>query len=303
MARRAHLTRGTAIALAGYLFTTLGLQAQNISVGGGNKAPDPNIPLSFEVATIKPNKEGGTNQSIRRQPGGLFTVVNMPVRTLITFAYQLQSYQLVGGPSWVGDDRFDIVAKMAGDPPPVAPQAGADHMMLATRTLLAERFKLVLRRETRELDIYALTMARPGGKPGPAMKVSTQDCSPEALKARAGAAPNTLKPIFCGIRASAPGKVSFSGMPISFYTTFLAGPAGRFVVDRTGIEGNWDFDLSYAPPPPVGQLPPGATPPPIDTNLPDLFTAVQEQLGLRLQATKGPVDVIVIESIQQPIPD
>src|SRR6188768_2088384 len=84
-------------------------------------APDPNIPVYFEAASIKPSDPAAQGQSIRRQPGGRFNAVNMPARMLITFAYQLQGFQLVGGPSWLPNDRFDIVAKMEGDPPPVLP--------------------------------------------------------------------------------------------------------------------------------------------------------------------------------------
>jgi len=137
------------------------------TVSSSAPAPDPNVPVYFEAASIKPSDSSTPGSSIRRQPGGRFNTVNVPARMLITFAYQLQGYQLVGGPSWLPNDRFDIVAKMDGDPPPVRPGTGPDQTMLALRTLLADRFKLKVHRETREMDIYALTMARPGGKPGP----------------------------------------------------------------------------------------------------------------------------------------
>src|SRR5688572_4857049 len=154
---------------------------------------------------------------------------------LITFAYQIQGYQLVGGPDWINSERFDIVAKMEGDPPPVAPGTGADHMMLATRTLLADRFKLVVRRETRTMDIYALTMAKPGGSPGPALKPASGDCSPQALAARRGApppAPGTA-PLVCGIQGQ-PGRIRFGGYPLSLFANGISNQVGRAVVDRTG---------------------------------------------------------------------
>jgi hypothetical protein len=111
-------------------------------------APDPNVRLSFEAASVKPSDPKARSWSgIRRQPGGRFNTFNTPVRLLITFAYQIQGYQLVGGPDWISNTRYDIVAKMEGDPPPVRPGTGADHMMLATRTLLDERFKLKVHRE------------------------------------------------------------------------------------------------------------------------------------------------------------
>ena len=122
---------------------------------------------TFEVATVKRNTSGPGNSLLRRLPGGRLTATNMPVRPMITFAYQLAQYQLVGGPSWISSDAFDVVAKMEGDPAPVAPGTGTDPMQLALRDLLADRFKLKAHRETRQMDIYALVMAKPGGTTGP----------------------------------------------------------------------------------------------------------------------------------------
>jgi len=232
-------------------------------------------------------------------------VISTPVRQLIIFAYQIQSYQLVGGPDWIANERYDITAKMEGDPPPVAPGTGADHMMLATRSLLADRFKLLVRRETREMDIYALTMARPGGKPGPALKPASGDCSPEAFAARRGAPPPPPGPggmpaVVCGIMQG-PGRIRFGGYPLSLFATGISNQVGRAVVDRTGLAGNWDFDLTYAPDL-QGQLVNGQ-PVAVDPDAPSLFTAVQEQLGLKLDSTKGPVEVLVIERVERPTPD
>jgi uncharacterized protein (TIGR03435 family) len=175
-------------------------------------------------------------------------------------------------------------------------------MMLAMRSLLADRFKLVVRRETRELDIYALIMAKPGGKPGPALKPSTTDCAAQMKASRGGGPPpGPNDPVSCGSRQNF-GRVQFNGMPLSIFANGIAGQVGRMVIDRTGLPGNWDFELNFAPERPLGG-PPGAEPPPVDPNLPTLFTAVQEQLGLKLDATKGPVEVLVIDSMQQPTTD
>src|SRR6476619_8371971 len=102
-------------------------------------APQDAAPPAFEVATVKPNKSGDGRQFIQRQPGGRVTVTNMPVRALITFAYQLAPFQLVGGPSWLVSDRFDMVAKLEGNPEFPAPGAGPDPIQLAMRTLMADR--------------------------------------------------------------------------------------------------------------------------------------------------------------------
>jgi uncharacterized protein (TIGR03435 family) len=264
---------------------------------------------TFEAASVKPNKSGELGGFVRRQPGGRFTVTNMALRPLITFAYQLQSMQLIGGPSWVSDDRFDIVAKMEGDPPAVMAGSGPDQMQLALRTLLADRFNLSVHRETRDMDVYALVMARPGGKPGPALKPSTQDCSPQAFQARRGSpppgppAPNA--DVFCGMRGS-PGRLQLGGLPLSQLANGLQGLAGRIVIERTGLSGNWDAEVTFAPEGrggPPGGPPPDVNLPPIDPNAPNIFTALQEQLGLKLESTKAPIDVLVIDRVEQPTPD
>jgi uncharacterized protein (TIGR03435 family) len=272
-------------------------------------AQEPASP-SFEVATIKVNKSGALNQFIQRQPGGRVTVTNLPVRFLITFAYQLAQFQLVGGPSWIATDRFDMVAKLEGNPEFTPQATGPDPIQLAMRSLLADRFKLKAHRETREMDIYALVMAKPGGAPGPGLKKSDVDCQAIA-RARRGQPPSGPPPIPagggpipCSIMGT-PGMIRFGGFPISQITQMLGGQTGRMVVDRTGLTGNWEFVLTYAPPqggpPPGAQLPPGVPAP--DPDAPSLFTALQEQLGLKLESTKGPVDVTVIDAIEHPTED
>jgi bla regulator protein blaR1 len=263
-------------------------------------APDPSVPIYFEAASVKPNRNSDPGGSVRRQPGGRFNAVNMPVRALAIFAYQIQAFQLVGGPAWAGTDRFDIVAKLAADPPPVAPGAGPDHMMLATRTLLADRFKLVVRRETRQMDIYALVRARPGGALGPALRQSTSDCSPAAVTAARRGGPQSPQ-VFCGGRMG-PGRIQLGAAPLSQFANGLSGQVGRIVVDRTGLTGNWDFEITFAADPPRGGSA-GAETPPVDTGAASLFTAIQEQLGLKLEPMKGPVEVLVIDSVQQPTAD
>jgi bla regulator protein blaR1 len=267
---------------------------------------EPATPMAFEAASIRPNKSGDFSQFIRRQPGGRMTVTNMPLRVLITFAYQLQQQQLIGGPSWVANDRFDIVAKMEGDPAPVAPGAGPDPLMLAMRTLLTERFKLVTHKDTRELDVYALTRARPDGKLGPAIKPSTTDCAALMSGRRGGGPapppPDPNGPVVCGLRGSI-GRISMGGFLVSEFARSLQGLAGRLVIDRTGLTGPHDLELTFAQDRPNGPLPPGVELPPVDPNAPNLFTALQEQLGLKLESTKAPIEVLVIDSVEQPALD
>jgi uncharacterized protein (TIGR03435 family) len=262
----------------------------------------------FEVATIKMNRSGELRQFIQRQPGGRVTVTNMPVRQLITFAYQLAPFQLIGGPSWMASDRFDMVAKLEGDPAFGPPGSGPDPIMRAMQTLLADRFQLKLRRETREMDIYALVVAKPGGAPVAGLKKSEIDCA-EMARARRGQPPPQGPPpipagggpIPCSIMGT-PGLIRFSGFPISQITTMLGAMTGRMVVDRTGLTGNWEFVLTFAAEQ-RGQPPPGVDLPPVDPGAPSIFTALQEQLGLKLDATKGPVDVTIVDSIEHPTED
>jgi uncharacterized protein (TIGR03435 family) len=257
---------------------------------------------TFEVASVKANKSGDGNGNLRGLPGGRVQATNMPVRPIITFAYQLAGYQLVGGPSWLTTDRYDLIAKLEESANAVQPfvpgSTTPNAMQLALRNLLVERFKLRTHRETREMDIYALVMARPGGGPGPGLKPTTQDCSKAVESAQRPGAPPPGAPgqPFCGI-AGTPGRVRFGGLPASSFATALTGPAGRMVVDRTGMTGSWDFELTFAP------ENRGPDAPPADPNAPSFFTAIQEQLGLKLEATKGPVDVVVIDSIEKATED
>ena len=257
---------------------------------------------TFEVASVKANKSGESNGNMRALPGGRVAATNMPVRPLITFAYMVAGYQLIGGPGWLASDRYDFIAKLeegsANAVQPFIPGSTTPNaMQLALRNLLVERFKLRTHRETREMDIYALVMARPGGGPGPGLKPTTQDCSKPVEPPRPGApAPGAPGQPFCGISGT-PGRVRFGGLPASSFATALSGPAGRMVVDRTGMTGSWDFELTFAP----ENRAPDA--PPADPNAPSFFTAIQEQLGLKLESTKGPVEVLVIDSVERPVED
>jgi uncharacterized protein (TIGR03435 family) len=258
---------------------------------------------TFEVATVKPNKSGEPRQFIQRQPGGRVTVTNMPLRALITFAYQLAPFQLVGGPSWLAADRFDMVAKLEGNPEFPAPGSGPDPIQLAMRGLMADRFKLKTHHETREMEIYALVTVKPG-VPGPALKPATTDCAAQAKAGpRAGGPPQPPASgvVPCGIMGS-PGIIRFGGFPLSQLATMLSGQSGRMVVDRTGLAGSWEFELHFAAEQ-RGQPPPGVDVPAPDPDAPSLFTALQEQLGLKLESTKAPVDVLVIDSAEPPTPD
>jgi uncharacterized protein (TIGR03435 family) len=255
---------------------------------------------SFEVASVKPNKSGERPMSLQIQPGGRLNITNVPVRVMIRNAYQLQDFQIVGGPDWLATDRFDITAKAEGNP--TGPQ-----MSLMLRTLLAERFTLTLHNETRELPIYALVMARAGGRLGPQIRKGVFDCGPLRNGPPPPPTPGPRSPddpFNCGFRVG-PGRMIGRGSTMVALAASLSTWVNRVVLDRTGLAGDFDLDLEWTPDRmPQGPPPPGAPPlPPIDPNGPSLFTAVQEQLGLKLESTRGPVEVLVIDGAEQPTPD
>jgi uncharacterized protein (TIGR03435 family) len=272
------------------------------------QAPEPAAKVSFEAASVKPNASGERNTSVRRLPGGRFTATNVPVALLVRMAYQLQPFQIQGAPPWFGTDRFDVVARMEGDPPP--PAVGStkpDPVMLALQTLLAERFTLSVHWETHDLQIYALVLARADGKLGPNIRSAAVDCTAAAVASAAAAKegkplnPNTADRVSCGMRNSN-GRIMFGGYPMSFFALGLANEVGRTVTDRTGLAGKWDFELTYTRDR-VRQPDITNSPPADDPDGASLFTALQEQLGLKLESTKGPVRLLVIDRIEQPTPD
>ena len=282
-----------------FLARTIAATVIVTAVSAQTPAPSADKPIAFEAASIKPNDGSSPGQRIFFGANGVLTVTNIPLRGMITTGHSIQAYQLIGAPAWVNDDRWDVLARLpAGTPIGPPPGGGPGAGVLALRALLEERFKLKVHRETREMDIYQLVMARPGGKPGPELKQAGPECTPEGMAARKQLPPEQQTPLFCGIRGLGPGKTALMGMPMSFYANNLTGTVGRYVVDKTGLEGRWDFTLTYQP------MPLGANPAPAaDSNVPNLFTALQEQLGLKLEAARGPVDVLVIDSVDRPTPD
>jgi uncharacterized protein (TIGR03435 family) len=286
----------TTLAVIGVVAVSVASSARQVP------APTPEA-VAFEVASVKVNRSGDTGSRFRREPGGRLVITNQPLRSLIMFAYELQGYQLVNAPSWTADERYDIIAKLAVDPPVTPPGSGPGPFNHAVRLLLEDRFKMNARRDTRQLDIYALVMARPDGKPGPALTQTTQDCAPLMEALRRGGRPPAPQPggpeVMCGMRMTS-GRVVAGGFPIGPLATSLANQLGRYVVDRTGLTGGWDFTLTFLPDRAPAQT---SDAPAIDPNAPSLFTALQEQLGLKLESTKGPVDVVVVDSIERAVED
>ena len=271
-------------------------------VGPSLRAQTP-ATAAFEVASVRPNKSGDGRVMLGAQPGGGFNATNVPLRLLLRQAFNVQDFQIVGGPDWIGSDRFDVIAKA-----PEGVEFTADVMRSMLRSLLVERFTLAVHNETRDMPVYALMKARTDGKLGAGLTPATIDCA--ALGGRRGGGPPPAPPqpgqkMECGMMIG-PGKLNAGGMPMSNLATALAPQVGRIVLDKTELTGNYDFELTYAPEA-IGSVggPPliNGGPLPVDPNAPNLFTALQEQLGLKLDSQRGPVDVVVIDRIEQPVAD
>jgi len=248
----------------------------------------------FDVASIKRNLSGNEGSRGRIQPGGRVSFTNEPLRRMILDAYQLQDFQLVGGPDWVSAERWDVVAKAEGDPPITT-------VVEMIRVLLADRFKLVARREMREAPIYALVLARPDRQLGADLHPSSTDCAALAADARARGTtppPTVNGRVSCGMNTNS-GYIEANAVTMAVFARRISTLAGRTVIDKTGLTGNFDITLRWAP----DALPGADRPTTANDNGPTLFTAVQEQLGLKLDTQRSPVEFLVIESVEHPIED
>ena len=279
---------------------------------------------SFEVASVKPsnpNPAGPLGAAPMVLPAlGRLTAQNITLRMLVMTAYQRQPFQIAGGPDWQNSDKFDINAR-AEDA-----KATTDQLLEMLKTLLTDRFMLKVHTETRDVPIYALVVARDDGKLGAKLKTSTDTCpdfkvqQQQQLEALAKGGISALASMMpkpgetrpCSISplpASTPGSIGMraTGQAMSTLTLLLTQLTGRPVVDKTGLTGLYDFDLTidlrtlmnlYAemginvPPLPAG-VPEG----------PSLMTQLQEDLWLKLDSQRGPGEVLVIDSAERPTPD
>jgi uncharacterized protein (TIGR03435 family) len=289
--RRAILTFGVvAIIAAPVVAGALNKRAQ---VDTGREKPGASV--VFEVAAVRANKSGLIAAQWDDLPGGRFVATNATLRMLIVDAYRIPDRQLVDAPDWTRSERFDVNAKLEREAPIVRGTAG--ERQLALRSLLAQRFKLRVHGETRLVPMYALVMARADQKPGPILKSSSTDCSPEGMRARVDAAQaGQAVSGMCGTRATA-GRLQFGGRMTDFARA-LSGSAeiGRNVIDQTGLTGGWEFQLMFLPP---QQRLPGQEPLPDDPNAPSLITALQEQLGLKLESIQGPIEFLVVDNVER----
>lgn len=258
---------------------------------GWSQAPSPES--KFEIASVKMTKAGGEGRSGGLEPGGRFTVTGFTLRELIGFAYASEGRprigsQLSGGPVWVDKDQFDIDARAAGlgaensnGAAGAASQAdmrAIDLIRAMLRSLLIERFHVAVHEETRQMPSYTLTMVKDGVM-GPQLHRTDTPCAPDSIE-------------MCGgFQILAPGRVTGRKVPVKMVAGMLgqlaqeAGGDNRPVTDATGLTGNVDLDLNWTPD--------GAS----------IFTAIQEQLGLKFVSARAPVSVLVIDHADHPTPN
>jgi uncharacterized protein (TIGR03435 family) len=240
-------------------------------------APRPKFD-AFEVATIKPVDSGPkSGRFITMQGTNRFVEKDYTLKLLIAAAYDLNPRTISGGPAWVESDHYDILAVTPGEVRP-----NHDEQMSMLRSLLTERFKLTFHREQKVFSIYVLEV----GKNGPKLKLSTAGADDPAV-----VGPGVVYPQ----RIVLPGRNATMG---NFVSLLQRAILDRPVVDKTGLTGKYDFDLEWAPDETQfgGDVPPAGA----AATSPPLFEAVQQELGLKLEATRGPVDALVVDAVERP---
>ncbi len=252
--------------------------------------------LQFDVVSVKPNVST-TPQSLRVTPGRV-SVTNVPLRTLIQFAYQVQARQLADAPDWISKEKFDILATASAN-------TSVEDMRGMLRSMLADRFHLTVHKEMREVPTYALRLARRDGKLGPNLHESAVDCVANGSRPVAAAAQDQAQqdpskrcmilPLF------GQGKFQARGLHMENLASALNNIVDRTIVDKTGLAGAFELELSWTPD--AVQMMPATPGEQTDIAGPSLFTALQEQLGLKLSPERDQAEVLVIDRVDRPTPD
>ena len=266
-------------------------QAASPVAGTASKVP------AFEVASIKPNKSGTGMTMLQTTPVG-FSASNISLKAVIQHAYGVEENQILGAPSWVGSERYDIEAKVSSSDTDALHDLNPDQRRLMLQPLLADRFQLKVHTELRDFPVLVLVVAKGGPK---LHEAKPGDTYPNGLKGfDGGGGP--------GMMLMRPGQLTAQGVDLSFVAKQLSQQLGRTVQDKTGLTGKYDFTMQWKPdrdPSPMpgapepGQQGPGATLS-TDSSEASIFTAVQEQLGLKLESRKAPVEVLVIDHVEAP---
>ncbi len=254
-------------------------------------------PEAFEVASVKANASGEVRSSLRMNLPDGFSATNQTLPSLISFAYQIPLDKITGRPAWLASARFDINAK-------------ADHRITndekraMLRRLLDDRFHLRVRRDTHEGRIYALRVSRADRTLGPDLKASDLDCTAILAERQRTAAPppppTAANPIpACGLMMGT-ASISAHGIQLASFAASLGSLMRETVVDETGLSGWWDLTVAVGF---RGFGGPAAGGPDQSSDQPSIFTALEEQLGLKLEPRRGPIETLVIEHVEPPQAD
>jgi bla regulator protein blaR1 len=243
----------------------------------GALAQTPAAPKEFDVVLVKPSAPDEHNSFMFQSlPGGTIRLAGVPLRMMIMEAYGLKVFQVSGGPDWIRSSRWDVLAKAEG----FQGRIPREQENLMVQSMMADRFQLKVHSETKEESVYALVVDKNGSKMIPHTGDERQFRTRE-------------------------GSLIVKKGGTAALATFVSRQLGRVVIDKTELVGEYDYTLEWTPEPWEGGpesigLPPAAPPPHVDTNGPSIFTALQEQLGLRLVSQKGPVEIIVIDRVEKP---
>ena len=258
----------------------------------------------FEVASVKPNTSGQPMVRIMAPPGSAtISTTNTALKMLITYAYKVRNYEILGSQGWMDTERYDISAKV-----PAGAKPTAEQNQLMMQALLEDRFKLKVHRETKEVPVYVLLPTKngpklqeskegvcdsngPGNAPPPPPPAPGQPPRPPNLR--------------CGNMSMGPNNLTAGRIKMDQFINGLSNILGRPVIDKTGYTGTFDVQLQFSPEGTafangLPGLPPGVNLPPPDTSLPSIFTVVQEQFGLKLESQKGPGEMLVIDHAERP---
>lgn len=251
-----------------------------VAIGGG-WMPAPRVggtqvaAVGVEVASVVRNTSGRVERTLGMRPGGTLFVTNFPVGPLVQIAHRIQPQQLIGGPDWIRTEHYDIVARAD------TRLNSVDVFVQTLSNVLTDRFNMKTHRERRELPVLTLVAARPGGQFGPRLKRVTTGCGAPQGDAREAPRCSLLSP---------PGRVVGAGATIDMLAAAIASQFDRVLVDRTGLTGWFDLELDYAAGLATAEAG-GAVP---------IMTALQEQLGIRVEPGRAEVDVVVIDAIERP---
>jgi uncharacterized protein (TIGR03435 family) len=268
-----------------------------LSAGVNAQVAQKDTRTEFDVVSIKPAAPGEFGGRFLFTPGGRLTVANLTLKQLIALAWRIQPYQISGGPPWIDSVRYHISAKPENPP-------RQDETLLMVQSLLADRFQLTVHHETREVPIYALLVAKWDGKLGPGLTEALERvCAPrDSSLAPIRIEPGKLPELRCGTISASPRLVRGASVSVPVLAETLSEVFGRTVVDKTGLTGNFDIKLEWTPDEVQAmQLPPDVPQPsPSDSTRPSIFTALQEQLGLKVESRKGPGEILVIDRAEKP---